>query len=178
MTSEVFCFFCYCCSKSEWSLVQAAPWHTFSSVSWPDPRARARVHGWIYKRVTPRTPLIEQAASNALITRVQTPPPPPPMRAPAGEAICHAKCHGEDEKTVPSVDDVELGEEPLGSVYTPGAGDDRGGWRRLGVNGDNRGTSNQLHSTSSTYHANLFQTVFVLHREWNWYCCAHLLKCN
>lgn len=144
-----------------------------SFLAWPEgPHMDARVD--LQKR---RTPLIEQAASNALITRVQT-PPPPPMWAPAGEAICHARCHGEDEKTVPSVDDVELGEEPLGSVYTPGAGDDRGGWRRLGVNGDNRGTSNQLHSASSTYHANLFQTVFVLHREWNWYCCAHLLKCN
>lgn len=75
-----------------------------------------------------------------------------------GEAICHAGCHGGDEKTFPTVDNVELGEEPLGSVYTPGAGDKRGGWRWLGVNGD-RGMSNHLHSTSLTYHGDHFQTV-------------------
>lgn len=163
MTSEVF-FVCYCCSiRSEWSFVQAAPWHTFSSVflAWPEgPRTDARVNlqqsytanasDWTSSEQSANDPRSDNAAD---------------VRA-CGEAICHARCHGEDEKTVPSVDDFELGEEPLGSVYTPGAGVERGGWRRLGVNGDNRDMSNQLQSTSSTYHANLFQTVlFCIENE-------------
>lgn len=129
MTSEVF-FVCYCCSiRSEWSLVQAAPWHTFSSVflaSPEGPRTDARVNlqqsytanasDWTSSEQSANDPRSDNAAD---------------VHA-CGEAICHARCHGEDEKTVPSVDDVELGEEPLGSVYTPGAGDERGGWEEAG----------------------------------------------
>lgn len=116
MTSEVVLFLLLLLQIRMKSRTSRTMAHFLVSFFWGLTRGPAHAHGWIYKRVTPRTPLIEQAASNALITRVQTPPP----RAPAGEAICHARCHGEDEKTVPSVDDVELGEEPLGSVYTPG----------------------------------------------------------